>query len=952
MRLIECNVKGFGALSDFRVSFDAGVNVIMQPNGWGKTTLAAFIKAMLYGFESRRSRDVMQNERLRYAPWAGGHYGGSLDFESGGREYRVTRSFGKTAAGDKERVVDIETGERVDFMTPTVGEWLFGIDSEAFKKSVFIGQDAFESSWESASLRNRLNSIVNEADDVGGLDGALKVLDDCRKVYKKTGGRGRIADSSAKIATLVGIQTEAEAKIEEVTRLIEARKQAVDQQAALSAAIHTDREKLNGIKDELSRRKTQGEVRAKLEAAVEESEKKLDEFTLNAGKTLPSAESLEIAKRALAAYEEAGGEEAESLSALDDIVERRRALSEGFGGRIPSPEEVDGQKDLVRRWREARDELILVEGKAAPAERPSFAVFRGDPDAVSQVSGIVADWGEMSASLDRLAKAEREIAVESARWEEQSRRVRDALESVRLKRAALSANADLLVADLRQRAGRLKELDRERVALSAEEDSLKAQIDELAATEALGSPDAEEEFAGLLGQLDEAIGRCSAADEAALAARDAELEYAREKELRRTELEAAREAKESKSTSASGDAGTKRPIAALVACVVAAVALALAGFAARPGSPASIGVWALAAIVAVAGGAIWVRGSKRSGASDEGEECVDQSVEQAEEAYRQASIREESARAATEKTQSEAGLAREALETLLRKPPCEGGSDDASLIARASLAKERLANRIAAAEKASRLGKAHAAAEVRLSEIDAEIGKIRSVVDGFDADPDLDAERLAERFEQLAVKIQRDIDEARSEERRLAQALVQLAGVECSSDLSDCEAAAQKALDAPPDTLSRLIDLRRDLRGSVDQYSERVADWAGKLLPKTGSRPSVAENVDVLKGELSAYQSYCREVGEIQKGSEMLRDEIERIGKELASWSNLLGATLDAATNGSLFESLGRVLQQDSRLRWEESEARSRLAQASDRRQALKRQVGIFPSSITITRSA
>ena len=72
MRLIECNVKGFGALNDFRISFDEGVNVVMQPNGWGKTTLAAFIKAMLYGFDSKRVRDVMQNERLRYAPWSGG----------------------------------------------------------------------------------------------------------------------------------------------------------------------------------------------------------------------------------------------------------------------------------------------------------------------------------------------------------------------------------------------------------------------------------------------------------------------------------------------------------------------------------------------------------------------------------------------------------------------------------------------------------------------------------------------------------------------------------------------------------------------------------------------------------------------------------------------------------------------------------------------------------------
>ena len=112
MKLLGCHIDNFGAFRNFDLTFNDGLNVIMQANGWGKTTLSAFVKAMLYGFEGKRVRNVAENERLRYRPWQGGKYGGSLDFEARGREYRVIRTFGATAAKDDCKVVDIETGNR------------------------------------------------------------------------------------------------------------------------------------------------------------------------------------------------------------------------------------------------------------------------------------------------------------------------------------------------------------------------------------------------------------------------------------------------------------------------------------------------------------------------------------------------------------------------------------------------------------------------------------------------------------------------------------------------------------------------------------------------------------------------------------------------------------------------------------------------------------------------
>ena len=45
MKLLECHVDNFGKLSNYDYRFSEGLTVIQEPNGFGKSTLAAFIKA-------------------------------------------------------------------------------------------------------------------------------------------------------------------------------------------------------------------------------------------------------------------------------------------------------------------------------------------------------------------------------------------------------------------------------------------------------------------------------------------------------------------------------------------------------------------------------------------------------------------------------------------------------------------------------------------------------------------------------------------------------------------------------------------------------------------------------------------------------------------------------------------------------------------------------------------
>ena len=71
MSLISCYIDGFGKLNNMEVQFEDGINTFVQDNGWGKSTLAAFIRVMLYGFDGETKRNDIENERKRYRPWAG-----------------------------------------------------------------------------------------------------------------------------------------------------------------------------------------------------------------------------------------------------------------------------------------------------------------------------------------------------------------------------------------------------------------------------------------------------------------------------------------------------------------------------------------------------------------------------------------------------------------------------------------------------------------------------------------------------------------------------------------------------------------------------------------------------------------------------------------------------------------------------------------------------------------
>ncbi len=142
MRLIHCHVENFGKLHDLTVEFEPDFHLISEPNGWGKSTLAAFIIVMFFGFEDGNRRGETESERKRFEPRQGGVYGGQITFETGGRTYTAARIFGDKKANDCFDLRDAQTNLRSGDFTENLGEEIFRINGESFARTILIGQNA------------------------------------------------------------------------------------------------------------------------------------------------------------------------------------------------------------------------------------------------------------------------------------------------------------------------------------------------------------------------------------------------------------------------------------------------------------------------------------------------------------------------------------------------------------------------------------------------------------------------------------------------------------------------------------------------------------------------------------------------------------------------------------------------------------------------------------------
>ena len=213
MNIEKLNITGFGKLISKEVQLKDGINIIYAPNESGKSTLASFLRFMLYGF-SKKERASEKNpvtSKQKFIPWEGQQAGGSITLKTNGKSYSIQRTAKKTT--QLFSVYDSLTGEQEVFHKEP-GEEFFGISLETFESTAFFGQSAF-SGLEMDELEAKLRNMATGADEEVSYEKAVTKL---KNLHNKIAGFR--AGSRSKMSVLNGRKALLESKKEELNEVL------------------------------------------------------------------------------------------------------------------------------------------------------------------------------------------------------------------------------------------------------------------------------------------------------------------------------------------------------------------------------------------------------------------------------------------------------------------------------------------------------------------------------------------------------------------------------------------------------------------------------------------------------------------------------------------------------------------------------------------------------------
>ncbi len=211
MKISKIYISAFGGLKGFTLELSEGLNVIYGENENGKSTVAAFIKAMFYG-TGKKTQQLSTSIRQKYTPWNGDSMGGRIYFEHAGKQYCLERQFRKSDSTDRILLTDMDTGVSTE-TSESIGQRFFGISAAAFERSMFIGSTGgfLKDDAAQSELSSKLSNIALTGDEDISYQRIAKRLEGARnKVISKSGRAGSFAEDAQKLSELEARLTRAD----------------------------------------------------------------------------------------------------------------------------------------------------------------------------------------------------------------------------------------------------------------------------------------------------------------------------------------------------------------------------------------------------------------------------------------------------------------------------------------------------------------------------------------------------------------------------------------------------------------------------------------------------------------------------------------------------------------------------------------------------------------------
>ncbi len=264
MRIEQVNIRSFGILRGYSETFSHGVNIIEGGNETGKSTLAAFMLYMLYGFGEESG---VLSEREKRINWVTGTADGSMTLSVGEKRYRIDRRTERIGTGatatyaDTCTVTDLATETPVP-LTMSPGETLLGVGRELYESTAYLGQLA-DAGDTTGDMRTSVENLMFSGDERINTSAAIARITEARDTLlspDRTTGRlvevrGRADNLASRLTSAIRGQRElitlGEKYEEEVSRLEEATRRHRDmQEVRVAFADHqmlTSFEQLHGM---------------------------------------------------------------------------------------------------------------------------------------------------------------------------------------------------------------------------------------------------------------------------------------------------------------------------------------------------------------------------------------------------------------------------------------------------------------------------------------------------------------------------------------------------------------------------------------------------------------------------------------------------------------------------------------------------------------------------------
>lgn len=328
MKIEKIHIDSFMGKRDFTLDLAGGINILRGDNESGKSTVAEFIKFMLYG-AAARGTDGALPERQKYLSFGDTSFGGSMELVTAKGHFRIDRTVSAGANGFRESLAISDLDKRTQVCKgENAGEALLGLPETVFSKVAYISQEG-EGYTGGADLASAIENLLFSADETVSTDKALKKLDALRVSLRHKNGKG---------GQLCEIEKEREELSARLEKALGENSEIIAKEGSL---LDTER-RIAENKTEYSRTRKLCELYdkyiahtrfAKLDAAIAEREDVLAKQTALAGtfdgfapdgeylgRLRQTAEQVHRAKEAVASAKETCASAAKSRAAAETAV--------------------------------------------------------------------------------------------------------------------------------------------------------------------------------------------------------------------------------------------------------------------------------------------------------------------------------------------------------------------------------------------------------------------------------------------------------------------------------------------------------------------------------------------------------------------------------------------------------------------------------------------------------